>query len=45
MMNRAFWPLDDPAAFDGTEAETLEKFRRVRDELETRIKEWISVTT
>ncbi|MFG0274124.1 MAG: arsenate reductase ArsC, partial [Phycisphaerales bacterium] len=28
-----FWPFDDPAAFEGTEEETLAEFRRVRDQI------------
>src|SRR3990172_6648554 len=41
MLNRLFWPFDDPAAFEGTPAATLEKFRNVRDQIETRIREWL----
>ena len=41
MMNRMFWPFDDPAAFIGSEAATLEKFRTVRDQIESRIKQWL----
>ncbi len=41
MMNRLFWPFDDPAAFAGTPAATLEKFRAVRDQIEARIKNWL----
>lgn len=41
MMNRLFWPFDDPATFVGSPAGTLEKFRTVRDEIETRIKKWL----
>jgi len=32
-VNRHHWPFDDPAHATGTEAEQLEVFRRVRDEL------------
>jgi len=32
-MNRYHWPFDDPAHATGSEAEQLEVFRRVRDEL------------
>jgi len=42
MMNRLFWPFDDPAAFVGTPAATLEKFRTVRDQIEARIREWLA---
>ncbi|HEX2473783.1 MAG TPA: arsenate reductase ArsC [Lacipirellulaceae bacterium] len=41
MMNRMFWPFDDPASFVGSHAATLEKFRAVRDQIETRIKQWL----
>jgi arsenate reductase len=41
MMNRMFWPFDDPAAFVGSPAATLEKFRTVRDEIDQRIQEWV----
>jgi arsenate reductase (thioredoxin) len=42
MGERLHWDLEDPAAFEGTEAETLAKFREVRDEIERRIKRWLS---
>jgi arsenate reductase len=38
---RHFWPIEDPVAFRGTEEETLDKFRRVRDEIEERILAWL----
>lgn len=41
MMNRHFWPFDDPAAFVGSPQATVEKFRAVRDEIEARIKDWL----
>ena len=41
MLNRLFWPFDDPAAFDGTPEATLDEFRRVRDEIEARIQQWL----
>jgi arsenate reductase len=44
MMNRMFWPFDDPAAFICSEAATLEKFRTVRDQIESRIKQWLKET-
>ena len=43
-MNRVFWPFDDPAAFVGSSVETLDEFRRVSDEIETRIKAWLKET-
>jgi arsenate reductase len=41
MLNRMFWPFDDPASFVGCESATLEKFRVVRDQIEARIKQWL----
>jgi arsenate reductase len=42
MLNRHLWPFDDPATFEGTPEATKEKFRKVRDQIETKIKEWVS---
>lgn len=44
MLNRLFWPFDDPAAFEGTPEEELEKFRSVRDQIEARIHQWLEET-
>jgi arsenate reductase len=41
MGQRLRWSLEDPAAFVGSEAEKLEKFREVRDQIEKRIKAWL----
>lgn len=41
MVQRLYWPFDDPAAFHGTEQETLEEFRRVRDEIKRQILTWL----
>jgi arsenate reductase len=41
-LERHFWPFDDPAAATGTHAEKLASFRRVRDEIEARIKSWLA---
>ena len=38
---RLAWPFEDPAAFEGDEAATLNKFREVRDAIETRILEFV----
>jgi arsenate reductase len=35
---RAHWPLPDPAAATGGEAQVLEVFRSVRDEIESRVR-------
>jgi arsenate reductase len=35
------WPFPDPAKLDGTHAEKLEKARRIRDEIKSRIESWL----
>ena len=35
------WAFEDPAAFEGSEEETLAKFREVRDQVRTRIRTWL----
>jgi arsenate reductase len=42
MMNKEYWPFDDPPAFEGTEEEKLAKFREVRDEIDERIQQWLA---
>jgi arsenate reductase len=39
--NRLHWSFEDPAAFDGTEEEKLEKFRQVRDLIRVRVSTWV----
>jgi arsenate reductase len=41
MLNRLYWPFDDPPAFEGTEQEKLEKYREVRDSIRERLKSWV----
>jgi arsenate reductase (thioredoxin) len=41
LLNRLFWPFDDPPAFKGTDEDCLEKFREVRDEIHARLKRWV----
>lgn len=41
LSERLFWPFDDPASFEGPPDETLEEFRRVRDEIDARVLEWL----
>jgi arsenate reductase len=36
------WPFDDPARFEGDEAERLESTRVVRDQLDQRIRQWLA---
>lgn len=40
--HREHWSFEDPAAFHGTEEETLAKFREVRDQIEQRIRSWLA---
>ena len=40
-LQRLNWPFEDPAAAMGTEEEQLEKFRTIRDQIETRILKWL----
>ena len=35
------WPFEDPAKFQGSETEKLELTRRVRDQIEQRILQWL----
>jgi arsenate reductase (thioredoxin) len=42
MRNRLFWPFDDPAAATGSEEEKLATFRRVRDEIDAKIRAWLA---
>jgi arsenate reductase len=41
MGQRLHWAFDDPAAFYGTDAQILDKFRQVRDEIDGRIQAWL----
>ncbi len=36
------WPFDDPAAATGTDEEIMAEFRRIRDEIYAKIKEWLA---
>ncbi len=42
LVERIYWPFDDPATFDGSSDDTLNEFRRIRDEIRTRIIEWLA---
>jgi len=42
MGTRIHWPFEDPAAFDGSDEEKMEKFREIRDQIEKKIKSWIA---
>jgi arsenate reductase len=36
------WPFDDPAAAEGNSEQRLETFRQVRNQIETRIRQWLA---
>jgi arsenate reductase len=38
---REHWPIDDPAQAEGTHTERMEAFRRVRDEIGARVRDFI----
>jgi arsenate reductase len=39
--HRLHWSFEDPAAFQGTEAARLDKFRQVRDQIERQVRTWV----
>lgn len=41
MHERLFWPFDDPATFVGSDADTLNEFRKVRNEIKQQILNWL----
>jgi arsenate reductase (thioredoxin) len=41
MGQRLHWPFDDPAAAEGNTEQRLAVFRRVRDEIGQKVKEWV----
>ncbi len=38
---RLHWPFDDPSAIDGSEEEKLEKIRIIRDEIRSKVEDWV----
>ena len=40
-VKKLHWPLEDPAAAKGTDAEILAKFREIRDQIEARVVELV----
>ena len=38
---RMHWSFEDPAAFEGTDAEKLTKFQEIRDRIERHIRVWL----
>jgi len=42
MGKRLHWPFEDPAAFEGSDDQTTEKFREIRDQIEAKVKDWLA---
>ncbi len=42
VITRDFWPVENPAAFEGTEEAKLDAFRAARDEISARIDRWLA---
>lgn len=40
--NRLHWSFDDPAAYPGSDEQKLEKFRAVRNQIESTIRQWLA---
>lgn len=38
---RLYWPFEDPSAAQGSEGERLEVFRKVRDQIAHKVREWV----
>ena len=41
---RLHWSFEDPSQVAGSEEQRLNTFRRVRDEIQTRLKDWLATT-
>lgn len=41
VVQRLFWPFEDPAAATGGPEDRMAVFRRVRDQIEARIRQWL----
>jgi arsenate reductase len=39
---RLHWSFEDPSSFNGADSDKLAKFRQVRDQIDARIKRWLS---
>jgi arsenate reductase (thioredoxin) len=44
-VKRLHWPLEDPAAATGTDAEILATFRRIRDQIESRVRDLLGTVS
>ncbi len=38
---RLHWSFEDPAAFEGSEEQKLEKFRQIRDQIQGKVRSWL----
>lgn len=43
VLERLFWPFDDPAAATGSDIEKQASFRRVRDQIEHKVIDWLKL--
>lgn len=43
LSKKLHWPFDDPSAFKGTEDQIMEQTRRVRDQIESAVKDFIAM--
>ncbi len=41
VITKLFWDIENPASFDGTKEEQIQKFREIRDLIENKIKLWL----
>lgn len=41
IIKKMHWTFEDPAAFEGSDAEKLAKFREIRDQIEQKVREWV----
>ena len=41
VVQRLHWSFEDPAAFQGSDEEKLNKFREIRDAIEKKIQQWL----
>jgi arsenate reductase len=42
VQHRLHWKFDDPAAFEGSDEDKLNEFRRVRDEIDAKVSAWVA---
>lgn len=42
VLDRLYWPIDDPDAYEGSEDAKRIEFRRVRDDIRARIEGWLA---